>query len=121
VVFGPDALDAASHLLGDVYVVVSTARGRDVAPTVLAAAGDVMEIGPGRVDELAGGLLGSVPDGATVVGIGGGRVIDVAKSLAAARRGRAAAIPTTLSGAEMTGIHRPAAGAPEGTGFVRPA
>jgi alcohol dehydrogenase class IV len=30
-------------------------------------------------------------------------------------------VPTTLSGAEMTGIHRPARGAPEGSGFARPA
>lgn len=121
VVFGPHALDAAADLLGDAYVVVTTARGRDAAPTIIRAAGSVLEIGGGRVDEIAGELLGSVPEGATVVGIGGGRVIDVAKSLAAARRGRAAAVPTTLSGAEMTGIHRPAAGAPEGTGFVRAA
>ena len=55
--------------------------------------------------------------------LGGGRVVDVAKALAAASGGaqRAMAIPTTLSGAEMTRGHRPAAGAPASAGNVRPA
>ena len=40
--------------------------------------------------------------------LGGGRVVDVAKALAAASAARsvAMAIPTTLSGAEMTRVHR---------------
>ena len=41
-----------------------------------------------------------------IVAWGGGRVIDTAKALAAARGGRVCAVPTTLSGAEMTGGHR---------------
>jgi alcohol dehydrogenase class IV len=54
--------------------------------------------------------------GARIVALGGGRVIDVAKSLAAARTAagsptRALAVPTTLSGAEMSGGHRIARGA----------
>ena len=54
--------------------------------------------------------------------LGGGRVIDVAKALAAADPPRrVAAIPTTLSGAEMTGDHRHARGVPPGTPGVRPA
>ncbi len=121
VVFGPDALEAAAGLLDGPYVVVTTPRGRRAAERVVAGAAAVHELEPGRVDELAGALLSEIADGALVVGLGGGRVIDTAKALAAARRGRAAAIPTTLSGAEMTGIHRPAAGAPQGTGFARPA
>ena len=50
-------------------------------------------------------------------------MVDVAKALAGASRGaaRAMAIPTTLSGAEMTRVHRQAAGAPEGAANVRPA
>ena len=49
-----------------------------------------------------------MPDLALIVALGGGRVIDTAKAVAGARpRGpRVAAIPTTLSAAEMTRIHR---------------
>lgn len=57
-----------------------------------------------------------------VVALGGGRVIDVAKAIVAAHgEGRAMAIPTTLSGAEMTRGHRHAKGVPAGTPRVRPA
>jgi hypothetical protein len=82
----------------------------------------VIEVAPGRVDELAGELLGTIAED-RLVALGGGRVVDVAKALAAASGGaqRAMAIPTTLSGAEMTRGHRQAAGAPAGTGNVRPA
>jgi alcohol dehydrogenase class IV len=49
-------------------------------------------------------------------------VIDVAKALAAADPPRrVAAIPTTLSGAEMTAIHRQAVGVSAATPRVRPA
>ena len=47
-------------------------------------------------------------------------MIDAAKAVAAVRGGRVAAIPTTLSGAEMTAIHRLPAGH-EGISGVRPA
>jgi alcohol dehydrogenase class IV len=46
-------------------------------------------------------------------------VIDTAKAIAAVRGGEVAAIPTTLSGAEMTAIHRLPAGR-EGVAGVRP-
>ena len=39
--------------------------------------------------------------------LGGGRVIDVAKAVAAISGAKVVAIPTTLSGAPMTAIHRP--------------
>jgi alcohol dehydrogenase class IV len=92
---------------------------------VLAArAAAVHEVGPGRVDELAGALL-EVVDGELLVALGGGRVIDTAKALAAARdpgaRPRVAAVPTTLSAAEMTSGHRRAAGADGSLPGVRPA
>ena len=54
--------------------------------------------------------------------LGGGRVIDVAKAVAAPRSAppaRAMAIPTTLSGAEMTRGHRHAEGIDEATPRVR--
>jgi alcohol dehydrogenase class IV len=59
--------------------------------------------------------------GDRLVALGGGRVIDVAKALAAADGPRQlAAIPTSLSGAEMTGVHRHARGVPDSTPKVRP-
>ena len=57
-----------------------------------------------------------------LVALGGGRVIDVAKAIAAVSRAEVVAIPTTMSGAEMTGFHRLPAGAEErAQGMVRPA
>ena len=58
--------------------------------------------------------------GVAMVALGGGRVIDTAKAIAAAHGGRVCAIPTTLSGAEMTGVHRLPEGH-EGRALVRPA
>jgi alcohol dehydrogenase class IV len=56
-----------------------------------------------------------------LVALGGGRVVDVAKAIAAISGAEVMAIPTTLSGAEMTGIHRLPEGAEErARGFVRP-
>jgi alcohol dehydrogenase class IV len=74
----------------------------------------------GRVDDVAGDMLASV-GGERLVALGGGRVVDVAKALAAARGVRAMAIPTTLSGAEMTRGHRHAKGVDPGTPRRRPA
>jgi alcohol dehydrogenase class IV len=51
--------------------------------------------------------------GRTIVAVGGGRVIDSAKAIAGADGLRCAAIPTTLSGAEMTPFHRMPAGVDE--------
>ena len=57
-----------------------------------------------------------------LVALGGGRTIDVAKAVASVTGARVAAIPTTMSGAEMTGIHRLPAGAESRVGaLVRPA
>lgn len=56
-----------------------------------------------------------------LVALGGGRVVDVAKAIAAISGAEVAAIPTTLSGAPMTAIHRLPAGAEErARGMVRP-
>lgn len=86
----------------------------------------MISVRPGRVDELAGELLDDVPgEGGLIVALGGGRVIDTAKALAASRepgdRPRVAAVPTTLSAAEMTAVHRRAAGADGSLPGVRPA
>ena len=57
-----------------------------------------------------------------IVALGGGRVVDTAKALAAASGGTqvAMAVPTTLSGAEMTRIHRRARGSDQRAPTVRP-
>ena len=96
-----------------------------MAPALAERAGALHEVPAGRVDEIAGELLGEVDCDTLLVALGGGRVVDVAKALAAARRPderpRVAAVPTTLSAAEMTAIHRRAAGADASLPGVRPA
>jgi alcohol dehydrogenase class IV len=102
-------------------VVLSTARARDAVPGLLEQAAAVHEVRCGRVDEVADSLRPLV-HGDLLVALGGGRVIDVAKALAAADPPRrVAGIPTTLSGAEMTQVHRHAAGLDPATPRVRPA
>jgi alcohol dehydrogenase class IV len=73
---------------------------------------------PGPVNEVAARMIADVGD-RDLVALGGGRVIDVAKAIAAVRASRVAALPTTLSGAEMTRIHRLPEGH-EADGLVRP-
>ena len=76
------------------------------APVALAEdAACFHHVPPGPVNEVAARLIDDVGDG-DLVALGGGRVIDVAKAIAAVRGARVAALPTTLSGAEMTRIHR---------------
>jgi alcohol dehydrogenase class IV len=93
-----------------------------MAPDVVAGARAVHHVAPGRVDELAADLLGHFGDhDGLVVALGGGRVIDTAKAVAATRPGRSsAAIPTTLSAAEMTRVHRHATGVDPATPRARP-
>ena len=120
VLFGRGILSEAGAELGTGYALLTTARALRAAPQLAEAAGSVHEVGPGRVDELAAELrpaLGSE----LLVALGGGRVIDVAKALAAADPPRrVAAVPTTLSGAEMTAIHRHASGVPLDAPRTRP-
>jgi alcohol dehydrogenase class IV len=122
--FGRGALAEAGDLLGDGYVLLATERAARSAPDVAAGAAAVHAVPDGRVDEAAGDLLdelGARPDdGELIVALGGGRIIDTAKALAAARGSDAAAIPTTLSAAEMTGGHRHARGVDPSTPHVRP-
>ena len=119
--FGRGSVSEAADLLGGGFTLLSTARARATAPTVEQGAAQVLEVGPGRVDELAAQLRAEVT-GELVVALGGGRVIDTAKALAAADPPRrAAAIPTTLSAAEMTRVHRHARGVGEAVARVRPA
>jgi alcohol dehydrogenase class IV len=120
--FGAGAVgDAVEVLGGEGYALLTTERAAAMAPAVVEGAGAVHKICAGLVDELAGELLGAVAR-ERIVALGGGRVIDTAKALAAASGGSqvAMAVPTTLSGAEMTRIHRRARGADQRAPTVRP-
>jgi alcohol dehydrogenase class IV len=85
---------------------LSTPRARATIPASLREAWrSVHDVPSGQVTDVAAALVDEVGDG-PVVAWGGGRIIDTAKAVAAARGGRVCAVPTTLSGAEMTGGHR---------------
>jgi alcohol dehydrogenase class IV len=123
VIFRRGALDAAPGTLREQgweeYDLLSTPRALAEAPRELQAVGSVHEVPRGPVPEAAKGIMGTVR-GVAMVALGGGHVIDTAKAIAAAHGGRVAAIPTTLSGAEMTQVHRLPEGH-EGRALVRPA
>ena len=119
--FGRGALAEAPEILGEGYALLTTERARRAAPELAERAAAVYLVPAGLVEEAAGGLRGAVA-GDLLVGLGGGRVIDVAKALAAADPPRrAAAVPTTLSAAEMTSLHRHAQGVSPETPRVRAA
>jgi alcohol dehydrogenase class IV len=122
ILFGRGAIATAGELLGTGYTLLTTERAEASAPDVVAAAGAVHHVRPGRVDEIAEELREAI-SAELLVALGGGRVIDVTKALAAVAGPpvRAAAIPTTLSAAEMSKGHRQATGAPRGTRSHRPA
>jgi len=126
IVFGEEALAWAAGDLGEGYALLTTERSARAAPEVVERAARVHHVRPGRVDEIAGELRAEVR-GELFVALGGGRVIDTDKALAAAageaggRAPRVAAVPTTLSGAEMTAVHRQAAGVGRTAPRVRPA
>jgi alcohol dehydrogenase class IV len=104
----------------DGFELLTTPRALPGAPELEAAAEAVHAVPAGQVPEAAAGLLDRAR-APRLVALGGGRVIDTAKAVAAASGARVAAIPTTLSGAEMTGIHRLPAGAEQRVrAMVRP-
>lgn len=118
--FGRGTIAEAPELLGAGYTLLSTERALGAAPALQDAAAAVHLVPGGRVDVVAAGLRGDV-EGEHLVALGGGRVIDVAKALAAADPPRrVSAIPTTLSAAEMTRLHRHAEGVDASTPRVRP-
>lgn len=125
VVFRHGGVEGAAGLLPEhgvgQFELLSTERALHDAPGLRDAAAAVHLVTPGQVPQTAADLLESAR-ASHLVALGGGRVIDTAKAIAAVSGARVAAIPTTLSGAEMTGIHRLPAGA-EGRagGLVRPA
>jgi alcohol dehydrogenase class IV len=104
----------------DAFELLTTPRALPGAPELEAAAQAVHAVPAGQVPEAAAALLDRAR-ASQLVALGGGRVIDTAKAVAAISGARVAAIPTTLSGAEITGIHRLPAGAEQGVrGMVRP-
>lgn len=114
VVFRRDGVEGAPQLLREhgfePFELLTTPRALIAAPELEAAARAVHAVPPGQVPELAAALLDRVGS-AQIVALGGGRVVDTAKAVAAVSGARVAAIPTTLSGAEMTTIHRLPTGA----------
>jgi alcohol dehydrogenase class IV len=131
------AAEAVEALGGPGYLLLTTPRAGAMLPPVGEAAAGVHHVAAGGVPELAAEALAwarSAGDSdGRIVALGGGRVVDVAKAVAAALGDRsgegeasgrggsaqAMAIPTTLSGAEMTRVHRHAAGVEESTRRVR--
>jgi alcohol dehydrogenase class IV len=125
VVFREDGVAAspailAEHGWGD-FELLSTERAVTDAGALREAASAVHHVAPGSVPAAAAKILGDA-GGERLVALGGGRAIDTAKAVAAVTGAEVAALPTTLSGAEMTGIHRLPEGAEErACGLVRPA
>src|SRR4051794_8272819 len=122
--FGRGSVASAEELTGTGYLLLTTARARGSVPGLEERAGAVLEVPGGFVDQVSAELLPQVQStrGVTtsLVALGGGRVIDTAKALAAATGRAVAAIPTTLSAAEMTWLHRAVAGIDPPPAPVRP-
>jgi alcohol dehydrogenase class IV len=126
VLFRGGAVERAAELLAEHgfedFALLSTPRALRGAGGPGQAASAVHEVPPGAVPEAAARILEEAGDAERLVALGGGRVIDAAKAIAAVSGAQVAAIPTTMSGAEMTGIHRlPAGREAEAGGLVRPA
>ena len=112
------------------FELLSTPRALGGAPALVEAASGLHEVQTGQVPVAAAALLDALspPHEAgkgvrarPLVALGGGRVVDVAKAVASVSGAEVVAIPTTMSGAEMTGSHRLPEGAEErARGRVRP-
>lgn len=112
------------------FELLSSARGLAGAAALPEAASGVHEVQAGQVPAAAAALLDALspPHQASkgvrarpLVALGGGRVVDVAKAVASIGGQQVVAIPTTMSGAEMTGSHRLPEGAEDrARGRVRP-
>ena len=96
------------------FVALAGRSGSDALARLTGASGvahSVLRVPPGPVPDAASAVVSEIERRSTagppaLVALGGGRVIDVAKALAAAHGLDVAAVPTTLSGAEMSAGHR---------------
>jgi alcohol dehydrogenase class IV len=100
------------------FVLLTTERAERQLPALTEAAAAVLHVPAGPVPDAAAAVRQQI-GGRPVVALGGGRVIDAAKGIAGADDLVIAAVPTTLSGAPMTAIHRMPAGV-ESWNLVRP-
>jgi alcohol dehydrogenase class IV len=91
------------------FELLSTARALADAPGLVEGVARTHLVPADPVPEASAAIIDDV-GGDRLAALGGGRVIDSAKGIAAVRGGELAAIPTTLSGAPMTAIHRLPAG-----------
>src|SRR4051812_3213909 len=86
--YGPGALGDAAGLLAERgfegFTLLSTPRSRNAAPELAGAATRIVDVPYGPVPEAAAAVAGEAKG--VLVALGGGRVIDVAKALAAVRR-----------------------------------
>ena len=98
---------------------LTTPRAARAAPALVGGAAVVLEVPSGGVPEAAAAVREGV-GGRPIVALGGGRVVDAAKGIGGADGLSVAAVPTTLSGAELTPFHRMPAGVSEFR-LVRPA
>jgi maleylacetate reductase len=120
--YGPGVAAEAPDLLAgrgfDRFALLTTERASAQAPGLAEAADVVLDVPGGGVPEAAAAVRDQV-GGRPLVALGGGRVVDAAKAIGGADGLPVAAIPTTLSGAELTRFHRMPAGVEEFT-LVRP-
>lgn len=120
--FGVGALDEAGSLLEargfTDYALLTTPRAERVAPALAGSAAVVLHVPAAQVPQASAAIRTEV-GGRPIVAVGGGRVIDSAKAIGGADGLQVAAIPTTLSGAPMTAIHRMPEGVEEWS-LVRP-
>ncbi len=116
-----DAPDLLDRGIWGRFELLTTPRALGAASVELAERSSaVHQVPGGPVPDAAAALIDTVRN-PTLVALGGGRVIDTAKAIAAVRGGRVCAMPTTLSGAEMTTIHRlPAGREAQAPHLVRP-
>jgi alcohol dehydrogenase class IV len=101
--------DAGRHAWKDAALLTTQRALAEIPAEVRDAAIAVHHVPAGGVPEAAAALAGQVR-GERLVAWGGGRVIDTAKAIAQAAGGQVCAVPTTLSGAEMTRGGRPIPG-----------
>jgi alcohol dehydrogenase class IV len=113
-----DPLGTLAEQGWDAFDLLSTPRALADAAGLADAAARTHLVSDGGVPEASGAIIDDVGSD-RLVAFGGGRVIDAAKAVAAVRSAEVAAIPTTLSGAPMTAIHRLPAGRDAAAG-VRP-